>query len=132
MSKNNNVSWERPCVGVVDDDEAVLHSIRVLLELHNLNVLVFDSAEAAMESPLLGQCHCLIVDMEMPGTSGLQFVEALRGKGEKTPLILMTANPHFSEPHRIRKSNVLALLVKPVPQNELLAWIRHSLPPNAI
>lgn len=126
MPRNDDASPE-PCIGVIDDDEAVLHSIRVLLELHNLNVLVFGSAEAAMQSPSLGRCRCLIVDMEMPGTSGLQFVEALRAKADQTPVILTTSNPHFSEPDRIRKSNILALLVKPVPQNELLAWIRHSL-----
>ncbi len=127
VSQHGKPLQERPYVGVIDDDEAVLDSIRILLESHNLKVAVFNSAEAALQSPLLGQCHCLIVDMELLGMSGLQFVESIRKSGDKTPAILMAANPHFPEPDRIRKSNILAFLVKPVPQNELLAWIRHSL-----
>lgn len=110
----------------MDDDEAVRHSLRVLLETHDLKVTEFSSAEAALDSPLLGQCHCLIVDMEMPGMSGLEFVETMRKAADQTPVVLITANAQLSEPVRIKRNNVLALLVKPAPQNELLAWIRHS------
>jgi FixJ family two-component response regulator len=126
VSQHGKTPPERPYVGVIDDDEPVLDSIRILLESHSLKVAVFNSAEAALQSPLLGQCHCFIVDMELLGMNGLQFVETIRKSGDQTPAILIAANPHFPEPDRIRKNNILAFLVKPVPQNELLAWIRHS------
>lgn len=126
MTNPNETSRERLYVGVVDADEAVRHSIRILLESHSLKVAEFRSAEAALKSPLLGHCRCLIVDMDMPGMSGLQLVETMRKGADQTPVILLAANPHLPEPDRIRKSNILALLVKPVPQNELLAWIQHS------
>jgi FixJ family two-component response regulator len=126
LPDHNKTSGERPYVGVVDNDEAVRHSIRVLLESHGLQVAEFDSAENALRSSLFAHCHCLIVDMELPQMNGLQLVETMRKGADQTPVILLASNPHFSEPDRIRKSNILALLVKPVPQNELLAWIRHS------
>jgi FixJ family two-component response regulator len=126
VSQHGKTPPERPYVGVIDDDEPVLDSIRILLESHSLKVAVFNSAEAALQSPLLGQCHCFIVDMELLGMNGLQFVETIRKSGDQTPAIIIAANPHFPEPDRIRKNNILAFLVKPVPQNELLAWIRHS------
>lgn len=114
-------------IGVIDDDEAVRHSVRVLLELHGLKVIEFASADQAVHSPLLGDCCCLIVDMDMPGTNGLQFIENLRKAGDERPIILVTAKSHIAEPERIRRSKIAALLVKPIQQNELLAWIQHSL-----
>lgn len=118
-------STDRSLVGVVDDDDAIRDSIRILLESHGLDVSEFNSAEIALASPERSQCFCLVVDMEMPETGGLELVEAMRAAADQTPVILMTGKPQSTDRARIRKSKALALLVKPVQQNELLAWIHH-------
>lgn len=116
----------KPYVGVVDDDDAIRHSIHILLELHGLHVAEFESAKAALCSPMRSQCFCLLVAMEMPEASGLQLVETMRSAADQTPIILMTERPHAADLARIRASKALALLVKPIQQDELLAWIRHT------
>lgn len=114
------------CVGVVDDDDVVRHSIRILLELHGLKVVEFNSSVTALAALQRSQCFCLVINMDMPKTDGLQLAEALRAASNQTPVILITAKSRTSELDRIRRSNALALLVKPVQQDELLAWIYHA------
>lgn len=118
--------FNKPYVGVVDSDDAIRHSIRILLELHGLNVAEFVSAKAAISSPMRRRCFCVLAAMELPETSGLELVEAMREEADQTPVILMTERPQIADLTRIQASKALALLVKPMQHDELLAWVRHA------
>jgi NAD(P)-dependent dehydrogenase (short-subunit alcohol dehydrogenase family) len=96
---NSNAGTSRPVgaelVYVVDDDEAVRDSLRWLLEGHGFRVSPFESSERFLASlqpgttgPIPG---CLIVDVRMPGMTGVELVEQVRRIDEDLPVILMTA-----------------------------------------
>lgn len=78
-------------VAVVDDDAAVCHSTRTLLEVHDFVVLTYQSGAAF----LLEQraISCLVVDYGMPGLNGLEVVSQLRNRSSPIPVIMMTATP---------------------------------------
>ncbi len=113
-------------IGVVDDNDAVRHSIRILLESHGLNVAEFSSAGSLLRSPLRMKFTCLVIDQKMPDMTGLELTEQLRAEGVPTPVILMTAQPDAALVDRIQSANTLALLIKPIQQNELMAWIDYA------
>src|SRR5271157_447010 len=76
-------------VAVVDDDAAVLNSVRFLLEVAGHKVDVYPSAAAFLKD-LTGQPACLILDQHMPQITGLELVARLRGEGMHVPVLLMT------------------------------------------
>ncbi|WP_369061689.1 response regulator [Caulobacter sp. 73W] len=79
------------CAVVVDDDAAVLASIRFVLEAEGLNVLTFESAKAVLAADLPEQ-GCLILDQLMPGATGLELLSQLRQRGVELPALLLTSS----------------------------------------
>ena len=77
-------------------------------------------------SPLRMKFTCLVIDQKMPDMTGLELTEQLRAEGVPTPVILMTAQPDAALVDRIESANTLALLIKPIQQNELMAWIDYA------
>jgi two-component system response regulator FixJ len=79
-------------VAVIDDDAAVLVSMKFLIELYGYIVAAYDSA-----LELLNDRHanhaCLITDQQMPQMSGLELAELLDARGDKIPILLITASP---------------------------------------
>src|SRR5208282_6787382 len=75
-------------VAVVDDDAAVLDSLRFLLEVAGRKVDVYPSAAAFLKDPT-GRPACLILDQHMPQMTGLEHVARLRSKGKQIPVLLM-------------------------------------------
>jgi FixJ family two-component response regulator len=107
---------------IVDDDDAVRASTRLLLESMDYAVEDFADAESLLRS--LGDQHpdCLIVDRHMPGLSGLDLLETLREKGVQTPAILMTANNRHMAA-RVARAGAVAVLHKPVAPETLSLWL---------
>ncbi|HVP85054.1 MAG TPA: response regulator [Rhizomicrobium sp.] len=112
-------------VGIVVGDDAVRDSLQTLLQSHGLTVTSFTSGQEFLSSPLRKSVSCLLVDQQMPGMTGLELVEKLRSKADRTPAILMNASAGEALSQRIKRANIAALLIKPVEQGELLAWIDH-------
>jgi len=113
-------------VGIVVSDDAVRDSIRILLESHGMGVAAFSSADSALSAPAAGFV-CWVVDQQVTGINGLELVEKLRARGDLTPAILMAAQPEAGLERRISGANTLALLIKPIQQNELIAWVHHAI-----
>lgn len=78
---------------LADDDAAVRESLSFSLELDGFQVTTHASGEAMLDSPLPVDTACLLLDLNMGATSGLQALQELRRRGTATPAILMTSHP---------------------------------------
>jgi FixJ family two-component response regulator len=102
----------RPCVILVDDDEAVLAAVRFSLEVEGIAVMAFSDGAELLENPHLAASGCLVFDYSMPKLNGLDLLDALRRKGVTSPAVLITANPTDSIRRRVA-SNGVVLVEKP-------------------
>lgn len=115
---------------VIDDDAAVLASLKFALEIEGFAVEVFRSAEELLHRPLPPASACLVVDYWLPAMDGVDLVSALRGLGIEAPAILMTSNPSPQLRRRAYEAG-LAIVEKPLLGNTLAETIRTALASGA-
>ncbi len=119
-------------VYVVDDDDAVRDSLRLLLESYGMAVHDFGSARSFLSDlPKLGNC-CLLLDLHMPEMSGLELLGELRARGADIPVIAITGRGDTSLRARVKEAGALDLLLKPVNDDELLGAIGRALRQGAL
>ena len=118
-------------VFVVDDDEPVRESLRMLLGRRGLAVRCYASADAFMRQADLDDCGCLLIDHHMPSMTGIELLEMLRARRIATPAIIMTGGTDLRLGARAGKADALAVLEKPIVSIELLAWIELALAQSA-
>jgi FixJ family two-component response regulator len=116
-----------PVVLVVDDDESVRRALTRLLTVAGYTVETFPSAaELLAREPLSGP-GCLILDIRLPGLSGLDLHAWLRSAGLETATVFMTAHGDVSMGVRAMKEGAVDFLTKPVNDVELLDAIERAL-----
>ena len=91
---------EEPVVFVVDDDPALCDSIALLARAEGLAARTFDSAQSFLDAWDRTEPGCLIVDLRMPGLSGLDLQERLAGDADAPPIIFLTG--HGTVPAAVR------------------------------
>ncbi len=89
MSENVPVQESPPVVGVIDPDPVAREGLRSLLHGVGVDVSTFDSAESYLLAANGRHLSCLIVDLLLPGMSGLEFLRRLRKSGNDTPVVLL-------------------------------------------
>ena len=111
-------------VYVVDDDEFIRSALNRLLRSVGYQVLSFESAEDFLNSVSGLSEGCLVLDIRLPGMTGLDLQEKLAASGAKYSVIFMTAhdNPQWQE--RAKKTGALAYLQKPFVDQSLLDAIQ--------
>jgi len=119
MSKN--------LISVVDDDASVLRTTTLLIESLGFRAAGFESAELFLSSGQLHETSCLIVDVRMPGMSGLQLQSHLAGLGYKIPIIFITAYDDTVSRQRALQAGAVAFLGKPFTDQILLETIDSAL-----
>lgn len=110
-------------VFVVDDDEAVRDSIKVLLEVHGIEVEDYGSTGEFASRYRKPQRGCLILDQHLPVLTGVDFLNSPAGKGLDIPVILITGRSDPALEERAREAGVAEYLQKPVGERVLLATI---------
>jgi FixJ family two-component response regulator len=117
-------SVETPRISIVDDDESVREAIRSLLRSVGLRADVFASAEEFLSSAALNDTACLILDLRMPGMSGLELQARLKAAGYKIPLIFITAHASDREARaRALQAGAVDFLFKPFKEEVLLEHV---------
>jgi len=109
---------ELSLVSVVDDDESVRESLPDLLKEFGYAVKAFASAEEFLASDCIGRTGCLILDIAMPGMSGPDLRQELKLRGQKIPIIFITAN-QAARP-RVLEQGAVDCLFKPFSDAALL------------
>lgn len=117
-------------ISIVDDDESVREAIKGLMKSLGYTVASFASAEEFLASNGADGSACLIVDMQMPGMSGLALHDHLIASGKSVPTILITAFPDEKTRARALQRGVLSYLAKPFSESELLRCIRSVMEPK--
>ena len=108
-------------VGIVDDDESVRNSISSLLCSARFQTLVFDSAEAFLDSGRIHETDSLIVDVTMPGLSGLELQRRLHDMNSFIPIIFVTARADHDIERIALEQGAIAFLGKPFNGEALLS-----------
>lgn len=116
-----------PLVYVVDDDEAVRDSTRVVLESYGMNVRTFQSAQAFLAEVEYDAKGCLLLDQHMPEMTGLEVLEVLKVNGRTLPVIMITARSDAGFRERALRAGAFALLDKPVADDDLVRVIDTAL-----
>jgi FixJ family two-component response regulator len=116
-----------PIVYVVDDDDAVRDSLKLLLEAYGMAVADYGSTAEFARAYVPGRKACLILDLHLPGTSGLDYLAAQESASAELPVIIITGRGDPASRARAERMGVLAFLDKPVSSQVLLANIRQAL-----
>jgi FixJ family two-component response regulator len=113
-------------VYVVDDDEAVRDSLQFLLE-PGYRVATFDSAEAFLDRYDPKAIACLILDVRMPGMSGLQLQEELLARGSHLPVVFITGHGDVPMAVATMKKGAADFIEKPFEQEALKTLVERML-----
>jgi len=114
-------------IAIVDDDESVQSALQDLMEADGLSARSFGSAEEFLESGLQRKAACLIVDIRMPGMSGLELQARLNADRFNTPIIFITAHGDASVRMQAMREGAAEFLVKPFDDQVLLSRVRAAL-----
>ena len=121
------VSKEVPTIYVVDDDLAIRETMRDLLEGRGYTVEDFADGAAFLKAYRPGGGGCLLVDVLMPGMSGVEVIERLKAAGHQLPAVMITGSGDVSMAVQAMKAGAVDFIEKPVSHDDLLASVEHAL-----
>ena len=118
---------KKELVFVVDDDSSVRESLKNLIRSAGLSVQTFASAKEFLASPLPDVPSCLVLDVQLPGLSGLDLQQELAKAGIQIPIIFITGHGDIPTSVRAMKAGALEFLTKPVNDEDLLDAIQQAI-----
>jgi FixJ family two-component response regulator len=124
------VSTDAAIVFVVDDDESVRKALARLIGSVGLEVQTFPSPAAFLQHPRPDRPACVILDLRMPGTSGLTVQEELAKAGAELPILFLTGHADVATGVRAMKAGAVDFLEKPVNDQALLDAVQRALARN--
>ena len=117
-----------PLIAVVDDDVSVRESLESLIRSVGLEAKVFASAEQFLDGTPPPQPECLVLDVRLPGMSGIKLHQHLVARDYKVPAIFITAHGSDDRSRSEAASDwTVAYLIKPFSENELLDAVNAAL-----
>jgi FixJ family two-component response regulator len=121
------MSSKEPVVFVVDDDKSVRDSLRRLLTSVGLAVEIFPSAQAFLSRPRTDAPGCLVLDVRLPGLSGLDLQRELTRTDAPLPIVFLTGHGDIPMSVRAMKAGAVEFLTKPFREQDLLDAIRQAI-----
>jgi len=116
-----------PTVFVVDDDQAMRNSLKWLIESVGMKVRTYGSADEFLSHYYPGRAGCLLLDVRMPGMSGLELQNHLTRREIQLPVIIITGHGDVAMAVRAMKAGAVDFIEKPFNDDALLASIRNAL-----
>jgi RNA polymerase sigma factor (sigma-70 family) len=114
-------------VCVVDDDSDIREGLKLLLESVGITCIAFSSTREFLESEQIGNAGCLILDVRLPGSGGLDLQAELTRAQIRTPIIFITAHGDIPMSVRAIKAGAIEFLTKPFREQDLLDAVRAAL-----
>ena len=114
-------------VSIVDDDPSLRRSLRNLLTSVGFRVETFESAEVFLESSSRQDAGCLVLDLRMPGMSGLDLLRHLKASGSRIPVIVLTAHGDDDARQESLRAGAVAFFDKPFQSDALIDAVRRVL-----
>jgi RNA polymerase sigma factor (sigma-70 family) len=118
---------EQPFVFVIDDDAMVRDSLGDLLRSIGLEVRTYGSAQDFLASKRPDAPGCIVLDVRLPGASGLEFQRTLADSGIVTPVVFISGHGDVSMTVRAMKAGAIEFLTKPVREQELLDAVQSGI-----
>ena len=116
-----------PTVFIIDDDAGVRESIQDLVESVSLHAESFATAQGFLSGERRDGPSCLVLDVRLPGTSGLDLQQELSRAGVKIPIIFITGHADIPMTVQAMKSGAIEFLTKPFREQDLLVVIQRAL-----
>ena len=113
---------------MVDDDASIRRALRWQLQILGFNVLDFPSAEEFLTGDVPIGNACLLLDVHMPGMSGIELCCSLAASGRPLPTILISGHDDPQTRKMMRDAHPIASLLKPFDEKNLVRAIRKALP----
>ena len=123
----NEKNQPQHIVFVVDDDELMRVALSYLFQSMNLPVKVFTSAAELLKSKLPDIVSCLVLDIRLPGVSGLEFQDVLAKAGIRIPIVFITGHGDIPMSVRAMKAGAVDFLTKPFRDQDMLDAVTRAL-----
>ena len=122
---------ESPLIAIVDDEEAICDALTSLLRSVGWRAESFTSAEAFLQSGQVHTTACLLLDVRLPGGSGLELQQQLRSSQACIPIIFITAHGNEAMRAQALQAGAVAFFAKPFNDTALLEAIHTALAPDS-
>jgi len=116
----------KACVSVIDDDALVLRSLDRLLQSRGFEVHTYSSPQAFLEQHDTGTPGCIVMDLSMPGLSGLELQQALARAADRRPVVFISGRSSVEASVRAMKAGAVDFLTKPFDEADLVAAVRAA------
>jgi FixJ family two-component response regulator len=126
-SRERRTAIERPLLSVIDDDESVRESLPDLLKEFGFDARAFSSAREFLSSDYLDATRCLILDVAMPGMTGLDLQLELKRRAQEIPIIFITGQKDEGIRKQAFKQGAVQFLYKPFSDTAVLDAINEAL-----
>ena len=121
----------KPLIAVVDDDQSIREALENLISSVGFEVKLFASAEEYLDSDTPSQTDCAILDVRLPGITGLELQQRLVAEEQSIPVIVITAQGDDKTHDEAVAAGAIAFLKKPVTEAALLSAVESALNRNA-
>lgn len=118
---------ERPMVVIVDDEASIREALTELMSSAGFSAVSFSSTQALLETSVLDSPGCLILDVRMPGSSGLDLQRHLTASGNPKPIIFLTAHGDIPMTVQAMKAGAVDFLTKPVRDQTLIDAVNAAI-----
>jgi len=112
---------------IVEDDAGLHQAFKRVLTAAGHTPLIFDSAEALLAEGDIPGIECFVLDVRLPGKSGIELTRELSANGSKVPVIFITAHDEPSVREAVARCGAVALLIKPFAGRKLLDTLESTL-----
>lgn len=114
-------------VAIIDDDNATRHAISLMLESVGVHTRCYSSALAYLDDNSAHHCHCLVMDVRMPGVSGIEAQRRLVEAGSAVPIIFITGHGDVEMAVEVMKRGAVEFLQKPFKDQLLIDAVQKAL-----
>jgi FixJ family two-component response regulator len=127
LALREEIEATKHLISVVDDDESIRRTTTFLIESLGFRAAAFESADSFLKSGQLRNTSCLILDVLMPGMTGLELQRELASAGYSIPIVFITSHEDNEARGRALQAGAVAFLSKPFNDEQLLQTVRSAL-----